>query len=556
MSRFFQVFLLTLCAVPVFVAGAEAERQILDKAMGALSTGTAWASSELTPFEQLYLKKVFGTTQAKGIVGEAFAVRYISAELKNSGNWTGLNPRNAPQGLDHLYVKYDKNMRPRSLLVGETKFGSSKLSTTRDGVRQGSDKWVRERLSALGKHYDGIAAQKEIIARKMPLSAESYDVPLRNGKTASFWRDRTAGNAWHYDGPPESLAEARATAKRTGVFLLAAGEERIVYRNRLFEVRTDGSDIVLTSKDLKPLNNGVSQEKLPMLDEWRVKNALNRQIPEITKELRVSIAKNLEREGMTVPETNRAAEKVVTDASVKDVLRSPSAWKTAARLSAVPVASVATGLLVDSGLQYALNGDVNFQRLAVDSSVMTGAVLSPFAWQKLKPTSLNPTGVGARLVGSSLVGLLATAAVSYGHYAAGDGTLRDANIQTLSGGAGVVASVLAYQAAMAGVSTWGTAMTGTPIAALHGAAASNAAGAWFGFGGALGMSATTVGTIVVTGSVIVVATLVSGAVIYAVSLHDEKKENTRISRLLDEYGRPSVMERLIEQERKSYRKAL
>lgn len=107
-----------------------------------LSCFQAFATSSAIVLEAI---KPYTLNSARGKLGEGLSDSYFS-RLDNK-SWTKLTPRKGSQGIDHLYLKYDKKGHVRGMIVGESKFGSSKLGMTKDGEQMGQN-WVRNRLKS------------------------------------------------------------------------------------------------------------------------------------------------------------------------------------------------------------------------------------------------------------------------------------------------------------------------------------------------------------------------------------------------------------------------
>lgn len=67
------------------------------------------------------------------------------------------------QGIDGLYIKYDQAGRPRSLLVSESKYGSSQLINTNDGKQMGRE-WVRSRLQGAADMLKSFTVESKFLA--------------------------------------------------------------------------------------------------------------------------------------------------------------------------------------------------------------------------------------------------------------------------------------------------------------------------------------------------------------------------------------------------------
>ena len=91
--------------------------------MGLVSTAILSAAEP----ESALARASILTPRLHGNVGEAL----VSSQLHATGGWTPIRPRNGPQGIDHVWIKYDKTGRPVDMIVGETKYGTSRLGMTK-----------------------------------------------------------------------------------------------------------------------------------------------------------------------------------------------------------------------------------------------------------------------------------------------------------------------------------------------------------------------------------------------------------------------------------------
>ena len=94
-------------------------------------------------------KSLLNERLLKGEVGEAIRDQTVGRYNHRSGQWLNVSPRLGPQGLDHVSVQLNESGKPHRLMVDETKFGSSKLLTTKSGDIQMGKTWVSDRLSGL-----------------------------------------------------------------------------------------------------------------------------------------------------------------------------------------------------------------------------------------------------------------------------------------------------------------------------------------------------------------------------------------------------------------------
>jgi hypothetical protein len=130
-------------------------------------------------------------------------------------------------------------------------------------------------------------------------------------------------------------------------------------------------------------------------------------------------------------------------------------------------------------------------------------------------------------------GIMASAVFSYGAYFLGYSDLKTANRNMIAGGIGAAAGTLASATAFSLVATFGTASTGTAIASLSGAAATNATLAWIGGGTlAAGGGGVAAGTTILTGGTALIAIGIGAGIMYLYHLGDENTERERVQHLL------------------------
>ena len=134
-------------------------------------------------------RSVINATGLKGSIGENAAGRYFLRQtLQQTGNWHSISPRSGPQGLDHVFIKTNSQGAPTDLLIGESKYNTSRLGMTKDGLQLGTN-WSAKRISALGTRYLTVAKSDIGIAR-LPLAPKhQLSVILQNGKEVFFWRE-------------------------------------------------------------------------------------------------------------------------------------------------------------------------------------------------------------------------------------------------------------------------------------------------------------------------------------------------------------------------------
>lgn len=147
--------------------------------------------------------------------------------------------------------------------------------------------------------------------------------------------------------------------------------------------------------------------------------------------------------------------------------------------------------------------------------------------------TLLPTKISAPLLGGASGGVIAGAVFSYGAYFLGYSDLKTANRNMTAASLGAAAGALGSAATFGLVATFGAASTGTAIASLSGAAATNATLAWIGGGTlAAGGGGVAAGATILTGGTALIAIGVGAGVMYLYNAGDETTERERVNYLL------------------------
>ena len=437
------------------------------------------------------------TPRLHGNVGEAL----VSSQLHATGGWTPIRPRNAPQGIDHVWITYDKTGRPVDMIVGETKYGTSRLGMTKFG-RQMSTPWKSNHLADLADDWDAMAK----------------DVATRSG-TAKARRFRL-----------------------TADFLRAAAEGRVSYRSELFRVKIDGNVAKISVQRLGPDGIAIGPERA--LPPIQIKGRPARIIKaELIGEIKKVYPAASNAEAKRIAEQSFSAAKTVQESL------SP---KSANLLLARTTGSIlAAGGLVAGGFdavaQLWTGGTVDWNRtgtMAVLGALSAGS--AEVAQLRTSQALLRNTAFRARSValGRSMRilpsrtvsfmpkaagGIIGSLMFSYGGYAFGLYDAKEANRTAVAGVGGAAAGMATYSAMMAAAAAWGTASTGTAISTLSGAAAYNASLAMYG-GGAIAAhgGGMVLGSAVVGGVVTIVAVGVTIAVMSGFEAYDAAQESKRI----------------------------
>ena len=524
-------YLFALCCIPLF-AGAEVKTSGGETvaAVGWTAMGSVLAKADVAIAKSF----VCGATATKGAFGEAIASGNVVSEcLADTGKWKSISPRIGSQGIDHVFLQFKKNGKMR-LIVGESKYGSSQLGETKDGIQLGS-KWANKRLCALGKRY--LEVSKIINIDSMPAYPHyKLSVSLKNGKEVFFWKN-SSKDSWKFGGTPDELAEASKQAVRYGNYLTAAGEGKFTYKRRLFEIKPKGNDVKLTIRDASNLDEVKKQSKLKIIHEETFKNVLDKKIsPDLKGEIYKQLKSKLK--GYNATELEGLTDSVVKNLTPKKLLSNYGASQIAKRYMSRAALGGFAFVPVDMAMQLS-NGRIDLKMSLLSGAGNMGgivyaqstqAVLMKSQWiQKIAPKLVKTLGVSSTklMTGSSLLNgcIMTTAILCYGQYALGYSDLETANKDMLATSVGVATATVAGWGAMATISAFATASTGTAISALSGAAATNACLAWIGGGSlAAGGGGAALGGVIFSGGTLLVAIAATSAVYF---IYDELDKEAR-----------------------------
>lgn len=517
---------------------------------------TSVAGIQLSRADVALARSVINPVAFRGSLGEnVVANTFLKDTLSKTGNWQSITPRSGPQGFDHLFIKVNKSGTPTKLIVGESKFNTSQLGMTKDGIQMG-EKWTNRRLSALGTRYLAVAQERSVSVSNMPLNPkQQISVILKNGQQVHFWK-ATSLDQWNFSGTKSQLTEAQKLAVKYGVFFKNSGNAIIPYRSRIFNLVPQGNDLQIVMYDAKHIGNAQSFKGIQPLSSIKLTNALskNSTMPTGAQE---DIARNLKTKLMLSDrEAKRLARDVQKIYSPKNLMHTSSISQTIIMNS---VKTSAFAMVLDATIQLASSGNVDAGRLAVSGgSVLIGTGAGQMIHVGLTNQSVfnltksiaGPLKCSPGMLTSSLssVGgvMLTTALFSYGFYFMGYSDLKTANRNMIVGSAAAGAGTLAGFGIMSAASAWGTASTGTAIANLSGAAASQASLAWLGGGSiAAGGGGVTIGTVAVGGVVAIAAIGVGyiGCKLY--QLKDEADENKRIRSMISVFSEDIYMDTIV-----------
>ena len=547
------------CAIFAFFWGAAtlfaADEDFIDPIRSVSASGVTTYSSMLSKAPAALARTyIMGSTSAKGIVGESIASKsFLQTTLQKTGNWYSISPRIGPNGIDHIFLKIDpETALPRDILIGESKYNTSQLGITADGL-QLTNRWANPRLRAMGNRYYQLSNVTTV--QKMPALGGQHEMKiiLKNGKEVSFWRENSK-DPWKFSGSQGELKEAQRLAKAYGQYLSAAGEGKIIYRSRLFQIVPQGNDIVIVVKDASQLEILRRASKLPETQRIVLADVLKKKLStdverEIAKSLKGRLPGYSEKElADLAKEINSTAKHVLTPYGKLHMLGTFAAYAGIASILAVAV---------DASLQYFSTGNENTEKLMfTGGTVFLGTLGAQYLEAGLTQwcvtqgmfKSLGHTlGCSSSLLGSTFSsatgGFLVGVLFSYGSWYMGYVDQKTANRMTIASGIGTGLGFVAGWGTLAAISAWGTASTGTAIATLSGAAATNASFALLGGGTlAAGGGGAALGSIILTGGVAIIAIAGTGAVMIVYHIIDKKQEFARITKLCELMLQPSAID--------------
>lgn len=561
--RIFTCVLLALFATSSAFADSSYNKNLpLFKTMGSASI--SGISTALAGADVALCKSMIYPPHLRGDYGETIVGKfYLEQYLKRSGSWQSISARFGRQGIDQIYIKYDTLGRPRDIIVGEVKYGSSSIGTTKqDGIQIGRQ-WTEKRLVALGSRYLRAGSFEDIIIQERPSKLNvrhQIEIDLGNGRKGIFWRE-DGRSQWKYEGRQEDLPLAQKKARSIGQFLKKAGENVIRVRRRIFEVKTDNDFLTIKIKDAKYLDSGISQTKIRG-KTMRIR--LNSASGKLSNQaLSEEIAKQLKRNlpYLSDNECRDYAQKIVDKRTNVEDIRIPSNSfaKTVFATSLKAGTAGAIFALAVEAISQGLNGRLDYQRLFGNAALGFGAVGAGTAVGQITTAAIiksriahaaltetaSSLGISSSFLGNA-VGSSVGAGVSfiifaYGGYLLGYYDSYTANKIAISGLIGAGGGTAAASGTMALVSSYAVAGTGTEISSLSGAAATNASLAWLGGGPiASGGGGVAAGTVALASVVTVTVIAVSAATMYCFHLYEQKEENKMLNLLLADYKKGDV----------------
>lgn len=475
----------------------------------------------------------------------AFGEHQAASYLNRGGEWTQVQQKLAPQGIDMLHLKVEPDGRITDMMVSEVKTGCSRLGQTLTG-KQMSFGWSAARLKVLSSRYNELSqalAKGEVPLARTPSAISPkhvLEVPLGNRSSAQFWRESVL-SPWKLSATPSQVPLVGPQAGQIARWLDAGAGGHITYRSRIFRLDFAGGNLVMTVKDASFLNNGVSESKLPVLGRtvtaFKGGDAVSQSlISTFAGELRRT--QPMLSDGEVMSQARELSKKMIT--RNQGLKAMPLNQALAEGVGKSMAAGGVFAGAIDLGAQLWTSQELDLQRLGANT-VMGGTASAAgyLAGSEVTYTLMNTslglnlsrqvamsmgisTSCSANLLGSATGGGIAAAVFSYGLYFMGYADLESANRMAVAGVTGSVAGAAALAATTSMVAAYATAGTGTAIATLHGAAATSATMAAIGGGSAAAGSA-----VAATGVGLVIVGVGAG-VMWCFTVHDETQEAKRL----------------------------
>lgn len=468
---------------------AEGDTDARQVAKGAVFT---LSGATLSRADVAVAQSAINANWMRGALGEAVAEEHVLNQYLNQGKrWVSLSVRNGPQGLDHVFIRVNKDGMPTfrgsNIIVGESKYGKSQLGKK---AGQMTEQWVRTRMSYPAQAYGSVQKQAVIEYGQKPMRfVEKLKVELRDGKNVYFWRENETA-PWKFTGDQKQLEQAKSISGAYGKSLSGVSEGKIGYRGRLYHLYRDKNDLVLEVRRADNVTAGQRTSSLPMdreIPPHRFKNILKKGLGK-SEIIRDELSRALKRSyNMTEREAITQATKLTKQMTIEEGLAAHP-YKTILKGSA---AMLGIGIGVDAGMQLWQTGTVSLNELAQNAGILVSATAMTYGMNYLYTNTafrsmLSKIHIGsssARFVFAGASFTAANLAWDMGKIIFANGSWNDLAWNAATNITAAAVSGLAYSSIVAIPSmVGGVAGTGTAISSLTGAAYSSASLAWLGGG--------------------------------------------------------------------------
>jgi hypothetical protein len=493
----------------------------------------------------MYQGEYWSTNFLKGELLERSTLGLMNSGLleKAGSQWNELTPHRAGRGgIDSLLVKIDKLGRPRSLMVVEAKFGSSKLGLTKDGAQM-SEAWINPRLARTAAQYgqlaDGLRNKGFRIGSIR--SCQPIAIPTQDGMVyvtqsrGQFFVQGTKGNF--------SALQLEKQARRMEAIVKAGSEGKISVRPRLIRlsiknnrwvVGIDRLDSVSGTTIRKTTFEGVLPQhvrrilKLELTSAIRATGVPIEAVPNIVDEVSrnpnlLSNIQKLPKKSWAIGVDRGMANAAVTSATFAVLMDVGSSLLTSRELDIKQLARTGLASAGSASVGYYVGSQIH-TRLLVTSVGRRITTLLPLR---------SATGNTVAGISSMMGGIATSLAFALIGYQTGMLNERQAKITAISGVTGAFGSLAFTAGTLSAAMTFGTAGTGVAISTLSGAAATNAGLAAIGGGTiAAGGGGMALGATYLTAGAALVAIAAAAAVSSVHSEWDEYEQKTLALRRL------------------------
>lgn len=517
-----------------------------DESKGAQAVIIGVVSNALVRTDEALLNAVgrVNTNKLKGDFAESLTNQFLKKSLRGNGSWEAVSLSNRLQGLDGIYVKYNRKGQPSGLLVSEVKYGQSSLGASVCG-KQLSDGWTRCGLDFESKRHNlaGQSTTLKVRPRTFNKQLDLIEVNLKSGEKGYFWRE--GGGAFNYEGPTNTLNEAQRIMQTKGAYLDKASKGQIAYRTNLIKIDAVG--------DKLSFNIGKDQYSPQDVSEIFNKHITKSQQKQLLQE-KLADSLTQSHPGMSKQEARRLSKKITNEHTFDEVLNLNKTLEKEQvrthRLNSIrsATAGAAIGLAFEVANQWQ-SGEPNYSSLIANTAIASASsALGTYTNQKYleasfhKQLQMRTHEHNLRAVKGNKAGIshqafrrLPGVAVAFSAFEilsmTNDGDFSSQRVSGAATGAGAAiigagAGSLTKFSMFAFAAKAGTASTGTALSTLSGAAAKNATLAYWG-GGAIsagggGMQA---GAIFVGGASFLVATAAVAAAYYGYKAYDENEKS-------------------------------
>lgn len=328
---------ITLCFFMMQTAAMAAEAPFFapQVAISAAATSVGVVATAPTELYTSYLG--VRSLKMRGNFGESFMWRYFTegGDLSRNTRWFPLEPgtvtsgkdgvlrlaplgRPSQNGLDGLFIQYDVKGNPKGLMVVESKFGSSQLGMTASG-KQMSASWIRARLEQTAKLYKELAGlfKNGQIGRSSsppPRGSKVTEIALDNKKSAQIWLDAKSGRYMYYSEVPLSGRELNKTAQ----YVDGAASGKISYKTRIMRFDVDKSGVFTLRIDNVDNAGGTFSSRTVEHISGKTYSQLSKNHQNMIREaLEDAVFKELKHKGYSNEKASRLAKQVVDEAVAK-----------------------------------------------------------------------------------------------------------------------------------------------------------------------------------------------------------------------------------------------